>query len=376
VFLGLAIIVAAPILLLVDRRADRRGALLTLGLVGSITLVALAPLAAEYIRVHREQGLARSLDDAAARAADADAFAASPARLHQRMWARSDDPPRDYLFPGITALVLCAIAIGATFRGLTTTSCDPRPVAHLVLAYGAVALVGAFAALGPQGIGGVSLFRAFYAAGPLMHGLRQVSRFAVLALFGISVLAAIGAALVAAHAHRFGAVASAALAALAFAEVLVAPVSADRPGGEPLVRIPPTPPVYDWLARQPGTFSILELPFAPRSQIWQNGPYVYWSTVHWHGVVDGYSGFAPPSYAELARTLSRFPDGRSHDALMARHVRYVIVHFDLYRPWNAPLNVARVNRTPWLHEVQRFPNVVVLAVRPDERLLTRRDDHQ
>jgi len=376
VFLAVALIVATPILLLADRRPNRGAALLTLALVGSLTLILLSPLGAEYMRVHREQGLERTLDETATRAADGGAFAASPARLHQRMWARSDTAPRDYLFPGAVALVLCAIAIGATARAIAVAPRHPPRFAPLVLAYGAVALVGAFASLGPHGIGGVSVFRVFYAAGPLMHGLRQVSRFAVLGLFGVSVLAAIGAALVSAHARRFGTLASATLAALAFAEVLVAPVSADRPGGEALVRIPPAPPVYDWLAHQPGTFSIVELPFAPRGQMWQNSPYVYWSTVHWHGIVDAYSGFAPPSYAELARTLSRFPDDRSHEALMVRHVRYVIVHFDLYKPWNAPLNVARVNRTPWLHEVQRFSDVVVLAVQPDERLLTRLDDNR
>ena len=376
VFLALALVVATPILLLADRRPDRGSALLTLALVGGITVLALSPLGTEYMRVHREQGLERTLDETAVRAADGAAFAASPARLHQRMWARSDEAPRDYLFPGVIALLLCAIAIGATTRRLAAAPYHPPSFAYLVLAYGAVALLGVFASLGPDGIGGVSVFRAFYAAGPLMHGLRQVSRFAVLGLFGVSVLAAIGAALVSAQARRFGPVATATLAALAFAEVLVAPVSADRPGGEPLVRIPPVPPVYEWLARQPGTFSIVELPFAPRGQMWQNGPYVYWSTVHWHGVVDAYSGFAPPSYADFARTLSRFPDDRSHEALMARHVRYVIVHFDLYKPWNAPLNVALVNRTPWLHEVQRFSDVVVLAVKPDERLLTRLDDNR
>ena len=376
VFLALALVVATPILLLADRRPDRGSALLTLALVGGITVLALSPLGTEYMRVHREQGLERTLDETAVRAADGAAFAASPARLHQRMWARSDEAARDYLFPGVIALLLCAIAIGATTRRLAAAPYHPPSFAYLVLAYGAVALLGVFASLGPDGIGGVSVFRAFYAAGPLMHGLRQVSRFAVLGLFAVSVLAAIGAALVSAQVRRFGTVATATLAALAFAEVLVAPVSADRPGGEPLVRIPPVPPVYEWLARQPGTFSIVELPFAPRGQMWQNGPYVYWSTVHWHGVVDAYSGFAPPSYADLARTLSRFPDDRSHEALMARHVRYVIVHFDLYKPWNAPLNVALVKRTPWLHEVQRFSDVVVLAVKPDERLLTRLDDNR
>jgi hypothetical protein len=268
---------------------------------------------------------------------------------------------------------LGAVAIAAAARTLIAARRPPPSRALLVMAYAAIAALGVFASLGPHGIGGVSLFHLLYDAGPLMHGLRQVSRFAVLGLFGVSVLAAIGAAIVTANARQFGALASATLAALAFAEVLVAPVSADRPGGEALIAIPPAPPVYDWLARQPGKFSIVELPFAPRGQMWQNGSYVYWSTVHWHGVVDAYSGFAPPSYAALARTLSGFPDDRSHEALAVRHVRYVVVHFDLYKPWNAPLNLARVNRTPWLHEVQRFPDVVVLAVKPDERLLTRAD---
>jgi hypothetical protein len=396
VFLGLALIVAAPILLLGHHGRTRGATLLTLALVGSITLVALSPLGAEYMRVHREQRLERTLDETAARAADRSAFVASPARLHQRLWARSDGAPRDYLFPGVIALLLCAIAIGGSVKALpsafrrpptpvltpaltpslTAAPRQPLSFGPLVLAYGAVALVGVLASLGPHGVGGVSLFRVLYAAGPLMHGLRQVSRFAVLGLFGVSVLAAIGAALVTANARGFGTLASAILAALAFTEVLVAPITADRPGGEALVPVPPAPPVYGWLARQPGTFSIVELPFAPRGQMWQNGPYVYWSTVHWHGIVDAYSGFAPPSYAEFARTLSRFPDDRSHEALTARHVRYVIVHFDLYKPWNSPLNVARVNRTTWLHEVERFPDVVVLAVEPDERMLTRVDDRR
>ena len=375
VFLGLALMVATPMLLAADRQPRRGAALLTLALTGALTIVALAPVGFEYMRVHREQGLERTLDEAAARAADVDAFLASPARLHQRLWAHGGIP-RDYLFPGVVALLLCAVAIAGTGTTLIAARGGPPLRAPLVITYTAIAALGVFASLGPRGIGGVSLFHLLYDAGPLMHGLRQVSRFAVLGFFGVSVLTAIGAAFVTAHVGRRGAFVTAVLATLAFAEVLVAPVSADRPGGEPLVRIPPVPPVYDWLARQPGNFSIVELPFAPRGQMWRNGRYVYWSTVHWHGVVDAYSGFAPPSYADLARALGNFPDDRSHEALTTRHVRYVVIHFDLYKPWNAPLNVALVNRTPWLHEVQRFSDVVVLAVQPDQRLLTRLDGNR
>ena len=169
---------------------------------------------------------------------------------------------------------------------------------------------------------------------------------------------------------RFRPLAQIAVASLVFLELLVAPLRADRPGGEALVRIPPTPPVYTWLAQQEGEFGIVECPYAHRGQFWENAPYVYWSTVHWHGLVDAYSGFAPPDYASLERILAGFPDDLSRQALLMRHVRYVVVHRDLYRPWNPPLNFDRIHRTHWLQLVAQFPNVDVFWVQPDNRLMT------
>src|SRR4029079_9081460 len=57
VFLGLALLVATPVLLAGDRQPGRGAALLTLALSGALTIVALAPIGVEYMRVHREQGL-------------------------------------------------------------------------------------------------------------------------------------------------------------------------------------------------------------------------------------------------------------------------------------------------------------------------------
>jgi hypothetical protein len=373
VFLVLALITAAPILLRLDRRRERWRAIAMLAAAACLSAIAVAPVAFEYLQVHRAEGLERTLDEITTKSAEPGTYLASPARLHQRLWAGAQQRPRDYLFPGVIVLVLATIAVTGLLMAPTAVS---RRSLAVALAYGAVAGVGVLASFGPHGIAGISLYRIAYAAGPLFHGLRQVSRFAVLALFGISVIAAMGAALLESLAGRFSTVAGVVIAGLAFLELLVAPLHADRPGGEALVRVPPVPPVYQWLARQPGTFAILEVPFAPPGQIWENAPYVFWSTVHWHGIVDAYSGFAPPSYSRLARILSRFPDEPSHEALTERHVLYVIVHRDLYKPWNPPLNDARIARTPWLREVQRFPNVDVLALQPDTRLLTRADEQR
>ncbi|HXI29897.1 MAG TPA: hypothetical protein VNG89_15770 [Vicinamibacterales bacterium] len=375
VFLVTALIVATPLLLLFDRQPRRWRAAAALAAAVCVSATVLAPVAAEYAEVHRDEGLERTLDEVAEKSAEPGTYLASPARLHQRLWAGAQRWPHDYLFPGAVMLFLAATAIVGLATPAARRRRDPRAVT-VTLAYATVAAVGVLASFGPHGIAGISLYRLAYAAGPLFHGLRQVSRFAVLALFGASVLAALGASVLESLTPRAGTLAVTALACIAFVELLVAPLTADRPGGEALVRVPPVPPVYEWLARQPGTFAIVELPFAPRGQMWENGSYVYWSTVHWHGLVDGYSGFAPPSYAPLVRILNRFPDPASHEALLERHVRYVIVHRSLYKPWNPPLNFARIERTPWLHEVQQFPDVDVLAVRPDERLLTRADDRR
>ena len=57
---------------------------------------------------------------------------------------------------------------------------------------------------------------------------------------------------------------------------------------------------------------------------------MYYSTRHWQPLVNGYSGFAPPSYFELLDQLAGFPDDRSILTLVRRDVNYLIVHERYY----------------------------------------------
>ena len=356
IFLVIALVVAAAVLAARDARARDGRAVVTLLIVGCLTAITVVPLAGEYVRVHRTQHLERSFAEISRKSAVPASYLASPARLHQRLWASTLQTPRDYLFPGIVAAILAAIG----FAGRRS----------VVLTYAAIAVVGLVASFGPPGVDGVSLYDLFYSSIPIFHGLRQVSRFGVLVIFGVSVLAALGAAIVESRLRAGRAVLCVALAGAVFLELLVAPLRADRPGGVALVHVPPTPPVYTWLAQQEGPFAIVEFPYAHHGQFWENAPYVYWSTIHWHGLVDAYSGFAAPDYGSLERILAGFPDDLSRQALLLRHVRYVIVHHDLYREWHVPLNFDRIHRTGWLQPVATFPNVDVFWLRPDDRLLT------
>jgi len=361
VFLAIALTVAAAVLAARDRRARDWRALSTLLIVACLTAIAVVPLVGEYVRVHRTQHLERSFAEIGRKSAAPETYLASPSRLHQRLWASGLQAPRDYLFPGIAAVFLAVMGLAGRRA--------------LVLTYTTIAVVGLAASFGPRGVDGVSLYDLFYSTIPIFHGLRQVSRFGVLVIFGVSVLAALGAAIVESRLRAAGPIAYVALAGLIFLELLVAPLRADRPGGEALVRIPATPPVYSWLAQQEGVFAIVEFPYAHQGQFWENAPYVYWSTVHWHGLVDAYSGFAPPDYGSLERILAGFPDDLSRQALLMRHVRYVVVHRDLYRQWHVPLNFDRVRRTAWLQPVAQFPNVDVFWVQPADRLMTYAGGH-
>jgi len=369
VFLAIALAAGGVVLFITDARMRARRALTTLAIVGCGTLLIVSPLVAAYVRVHRVRGLTRTIEEIAERSASAGTYFSSSARAHQWLWGQLLLSPRDYLFPGILALSLAAVALAAVVarrRGSSLFPGDPR----VVLIYVTVGIVGLVASFGPHGIGGVSLYQPLSASLPILHGLRQTTRFGVLVIFSVSVLAAFGAAVVEPSLRRASRYAPALLATAMFLEVLVAPVRTDRPKGDALVRIPDVPPVYRWLADQPGTFAIVELPYAPEHQLWQNASYVYWSTVHWHGVVDAYSGFASPDYRSLTRILDQFPDELSRQALLQRHVLYVVVHHGRYQAWNRPLNYARIERTPWLTRVAQFPDVEVLRVDPDARLLT------
>jgi hypothetical protein len=231
--------------------------------------------------------------------------------------------------------------------------------------YGTVALFGVAASLGPHGLWGWSIEGVLYSLVPIFHGLRQVSRFGVLALFGISVLAAYGcAALETVWVDSGSNLLKAGVLAMAFLELMPAPLRTDRPRGVALSAIPDTPPAYRWLAQQPGSFTILELPFPPPVVLWRNAPYVFWSTLHWQRLVNGYSGFPSQGYQSLFEMLKTFPDPVSIGALSARHVRYVLVHWDLYYPGDVPADAKKMRELPDFRLVATFPGVDVFEFEP------------
>lgn len=202
------------------------------------------------------------------------------------------------------------------------------------------------------------LYALFYAHVPGFDGLRVPARYAMIAGLFLAVLAGFGAAWGLKRAARAG-VAAAALSAALLVDLWFAPLAVNQTwsggGVMPPARIEPAaeaPAVYHQLATMPDDTVVAEFPFGDPA--WELR-YVYYSTVHWRRLVNGYSGTFPPSYATrvaLLQRLDEHPDA-AWRALRDAGTTHVVVH----RAALAPAEAARV--VAWLDdhfavEIARF----------------------
>jgi hypothetical protein len=212
--------------------------------------------------------------------------------------------PEGILFPGLTALVL-ALA-GAV-----------QPVNRTRIAYIVLLLVAFDLSLGFNGI----TYPLLYEVALPYRGLRAPGRLFIVVSAAFSVLAGWGFARVENYfRNRVGRVLLAGIAV-----TLVAVESATMPLN--LVRVPTPDPIYRWLAQQPPGV-VLEWPLPQPSKIGFtfDPTYMYFSTGHWHQLVNGYSGFHPSSYISLLDILTPFPNPIGIAALRRLGVDYVILH--------------------------------------------------
>jgi hypothetical protein len=146
--------------------------------------------------------------------------------------------------------------------------------------------------------------------------MRVPGRFVHLATLAGSALAAFGALWLARRLRRPPALVCVALGTLFLLELGLSP-----PELSPAPAGPHAPPLYRWLAEaRPGP--IVELPFG-------RGPdyrAVLNSTAHWLPLVNGRTGYFPPTYGEVKRQLGRLPDPRAWEYAGALGVRAVVVH--------------------------------------------------
>ncbi|HKT81382.1 MAG TPA: glycosyltransferase family 39 protein [Vicinamibacterales bacterium] len=220
------------------------------------------------------------------------------------------------LFPRITPVVLSAVALWP-------------PLSAARIGY---ALCFAFtfdASLGYNG----RTFPTLYENIPPFSGIRVPARFSVVVGLMLAVLSGFGAARILRRWPRVAPVLTVLATAVIIYEALPN-ISLESVWLEP-------PPVYEPLIGQPeGVLAEFPMP-SDVTQAFAEFNYVYFSTFHWQKLVNGQSGWLPPTYEELLRQERTFPSDEAIAYLKTRGVDYVTVHGAFYDP-NQYKEVTRV----------------------------------
>ena len=265
-----------------------------------LAAVLIAPVASQYVASKPMMG-ERSLQTVETYSAEGPDYL----KAHYRTWTyRSwsfQSLAERQLFPGVTPVVLSAVALW-----------PPLSVSRM-----GYVLALALAVDGSLGLHG-SVF-------PWLHGhlspfrsLRVPARFSLLVGLTLAILAGYGAARLLRRWPRWR---------IALSGAMLAAVMFEAIPRMPLMPVwPEPPPVYSVFAGQPPAV-LAEFPMPPdQGMAWWDARYLYFSTWHWQRLVNGNSGFFPPSYDELLEGVRDFPSEAAIDYLQSRGVEYLAFH--------------------------------------------------
>jgi hypothetical protein len=299
--------------------AALRGAPIARPVVATVAAaVLLAALSVPYLLLQR-QGI---IDDQQAAGFQSLAFA--PLAVLGPAWVLKQYllPLREGipLFVGWTALVLAAIGV-ATVRGSPRAELVAVAAAGVVLSFGPVFEVAERALPLP--------YAWLATVVPGFSALRAPQRFGVLPTLAVTAFA--GLAIARLRRGRSPIVAGALVvscAALMLVEA-TAPIRIaarrQRVGAD-------VPQVYRWLAAHGDGGPLIELPMSA-DKPYQQSEAMYWSTVHWLPLVNGYASYPPRTFVEAAAHASRLDTPERLAALRAiAPARWFLVHVERIPP--------------------------------------------
>jgi hypothetical protein len=276
-------------------------------------LVAASPILWAYARF-AATGASRPLSTVEQFSATLSGYLSSLSRLHAGWSAPFFRDDVNVWFAGVTALFVALLGIVALLRD----GAGRKRGALLVV----IAVTGVLLSLGPA----TFVYRWLYAWVLPLRGLRVAARFGYLYLAAVAYAAAVGTAALQNRARSpvtRGVIAAAVLAAVTM-EAWSGPVRTEQFDG--------VPEIYRLVADAPDPVRLAEMPFYPAEGIFMNGEYVLNATAHWRPLMNGYSGFIPDSYREIADRLWYFPEARAMDALRDAGATHVMVHLEKFTP--------------------------------------------
>jgi hypothetical protein len=301
-FLGLCMVSLGASLWLARGRPRRPLRQLAAGAV--LAAVLIAPVAAAYVASKPLMG-DRDYGTVAVYSAEGPDYL----KPHERSllyggWAEGGHAERQ-LFPRLTPVVLSLVALW-----------PPLSVARI--AYTLSLVVAVDGSFGSHG----ALYPWLYAYVSPFRGLRVPARFSVLAGLILAILSGYGAARLINRWPRLRVGLTAALLAVVVVEAL------PRMSLTPVWAAPPD--IYGSFAgKPPAVLAEFPMPGDIMSS-YMDATYMYFATFHRQRLVNGNSGFFPPSYKELLTNVYDFPSDAAMNYLRARGVEYVAVHGAIY----------------------------------------------
>lgn len=344
VFLVTALMIVIPMRLTTSPAETRRKVVRAAIPALAIAALVVAPYLGAYVMNRGTLG-ERSNRDVLLYSATPGNYLATPSDnvIHGR-WSGSLGPAERRLFPGAIAMFIAACGL---------TAIDQRRMALL-----GVGLVGFVLSLGLN----TPFYEPLRTVLVVYRGLRAPARASILVYLALAAFVAFGWARLERRHKRLASIGTAMVAAamlLEYATVL-----------KSWLVLPTEPPqVYRWLAGQPRSVMV-EFPIttSDRLDLVPDGVYMFRSTEHWQPMLNGYSGFFPPSFIDLTERAKGFPDEASIAYLKTRDVDLIVVHGSLLSPDRfGALTAALLARTD-IRPVARFeegtgPDIVFRLLR-------------
>jgi hypothetical protein len=249
-----------------------------------------------------------------------ESFIATPSRLYTYLRTTWFGPfqrePDAFLFPGLLVLVLGVIAIVRMNRGV-------RLRENWTLFYLLIAVLATMMFIERP----FEIWRYVHGL-PGFSFIRIPSRFVILTMLALAVLAGIGFDRILGNASRsVRTIGMVVIAAMLLGEAAVYPM-----GGVPFTL--DVPAIDRWLATQPKPFVFAEVPVPDPSDMGalerQQTQAMRHAMSHWQKTIHGYSSLRRPLHDRLYQELSQFPDPPSVDSLRELGVTYVVVHTEDY----------------------------------------------
>jgi len=275
-------------------------------------------------------------------------------------------------FPRALAIVaIAAVAVLAasplTRRALTRWLSTPTALFTLIALFAIAMSWGPEIHARGRMVAATSLYGFFYRHVPGFDGLRVPARFDMILTLALAMLAAAGVMALRTWLDLRTAAILATIAIVLESMAIPIPLNQNstqytQPGLAPLpASITPPPKVYDVVRTLPEDAAIVELPLGePAFDV----RYMFFSTVHWRRLVNGYSGGAPKDYEELDQALQDAlarPE-RAWAALVRSRATHVIVH-EAYYDGDRGERIAAWLRSRGAHQIATLDRDIVFEMR-------------